>query len=579
MRGACMIRQHVFCWNEHSYDTAALTPAPSNALSKDRLEQAARLCYTQSALPVYFQYPLEGGVVVGRCGLTEQAGETCRLTHQLIAQDAQDAAALMRARPLDCDRFLSNLSALEGASAPLDPESLADGEALSAAFRTLDQTFGLRAEPLAALIAAARLIARGECRQALVLMDGEEALVTRAAQQLMELISRCLPLEEACALRWSSLPPGDRFAANCLCFAAKASYRLAPLERRVNLLLDLPQGVWHNLPRTLEEKELEAARTLLAHDLCWMERVFHQPGGAAAEPPADRLSVSLPPFEQGMSAWQYFSDWTEELLTRRSQLNNEAFAVFARGEWARLTDRLVEAADCLPTRQYLEEMQKIIHSLRRREYAAQLGMAAESLVDLVSLLLDSFSWEEISLSDPQDVQLLRTLSLYAHSLDEDSLAQVRTGRALTLFYGLLQREDQATLHALEAMEALCREDPAQFEQVQALLRAYVLAQCKKETLPLGRDDSFVIYSMLAYVRFVDGVPDLRRLSALEQLIRQNCGERAMRHYEARLDGQRRRMSRHSPRRTRKKAEAAVLFALLGLLALAGCAALLLSLLR
>ena len=50
------------------------------------------------------------------------------------------------------------------------------------------------------------------------------------------------------------------------------------------------------------------------------------------------------------------------------------------------------------------------------------------------------------------------------------------------------------------------------------------------------------------MRFVDGVPDLRRLNALEQLIRQNCGERAMRHYEARLDDQRRRMSSHSIRR-------------------------------
>lgn len=574
-----MIRQHVFCWNEQSFDTVALTPAPVDALSKDRLEQAARLCYTQSELPVYFQYPLEDGVVVGRCGLAERRGRPCRLTHQLIAQGAEDVAALMRARPLDCDRFLGSLPAQEGTLPALDASALSDGEALSMAFHAIDQTFGLRAELLAALIAAARLTARGECRQALVLMEGEEAQVTRTAQQLMELIARCLPLKEAAALRWSSLPPGDRFAANCLCFAAKAHYRLAPLERRVNVLIDLKQGEWENLPRPLEEQELEAARALLAHDLYWIERVFHRTEQPPVESPAERLSIALPPFEPGMSVQQYFSDWTEELLARRSLLNNEAFASFARGEWARLTDRLVEAAECMPERQYLEEMQRIIHSLRRREYAAQLGMAAESLVDLVALLLDSLSWEEISLSREEDVQLLRTLSLYAHSLDEESLAQVRTGRGLALFYGLLRHEDQATLHALEALETLCREDPAQFEQVQAMLRAYVLEQCRGDSLPLGRDDLFVICSMLAYVRFVDGVPDLRRLNALEQLIRQNCGERAMRHYEMRLDGQRRRMSSRSIRRARKNRGLIALYALLGLGALAGGTALLLRLLR
>ena len=61
-----MIRQHVFCWNGSRSGTVALSPGPQDAALKDRLEQAARLCDTQSALPVYFQYPLDGGMVVGR---------------------------------------------------------------------------------------------------------------------------------------------------------------------------------------------------------------------------------------------------------------------------------------------------------------------------------------------------------------------------------------------------------------------------------------------------------------------------------------------------------------------------------
>ena len=214
-----------------------------------------------------------------------------------------------------------------------------------------------------------------------------------------------------------------------------------------------------------------------------------------------------------------------------------------------------------------------------RAAGARLGMAAESLVDLVALLLDDLSWDEVNLADEQDVQTLQRLSLYAHSLDEESLSQIRTGRGLLVFYALLGHEDQATLRALEAMEALCREDPAQFDQVQAMLRGYVLSRCRADSLPLGRDDRFVVCSMLAYVRFVDGVPDLRRLNALEQLIRQNCGERAMRHYEARLDDQRRRMSSHSIRRAKKNRWLFALYALLGLGAVGGAVLLVLRFIR
>ena len=227
----------------------------------------------------------------------------------------------------------------------------------------------------------------------------------------------------------------------------------------------------------------------------------------------------------------------------------------------------------------MSDMQQIIQALRRREYAARLGMAAESLVDLVALLLDDLSWDEVNLADEQDVRTLQRLSLYAHSLDEESLSQIRTGRGLLVFYALLGHEDQATLRALEAMEALCREDSAQFDQVQAMLRGYVLSRCRADSLPLGRDDRFVVCSMLAYVRFVDGVPDLRRLNALEQLIRQNCGERAMRHYEARLDDQRRRMSSHSIRCAKKNRWLFALYALLGLGAVGGAVLLVLRFIR
>ena len=569
-----MIRQHVYYWNDERSGTAALTPGPEGAATQDRLEQAARLCHAKGALPVYFQYPLEDGMAVGRCGVTVEDGEEYRLVHQLIAETHADVETLMHVRPLDCDRYLSSLTGVGETLPALDGASLFDGEALSVAFHALDRVFGLRAEPLGALIAAARQLARGECRQALVLMPGEEAEVTRLAQQIMELISRCLPLEESTALRWSSLPPGDRFAASCLCFAAKGTYRLAPLERRVNALIDLESGECENLPRPANEQEIEAARALLAHDLYWIDRVFHAPARAVPEPPTNRLPIELPPFEEGMSVRQYFSDWTEALLARRALLNNEAFGEFAQGEWARLTDRLVAAAECTPPRRYIAEMLQIVQSLRRREYAARLGMAAESLVDLVALLLDDVTWEQVDLNDPKDVETLRQLSLYAHSLDAESLSQIRTGRGLVMFYSLLRHEDQATLRALETMETLCREDSAQFEQIQGMLRAFVLSRCRAESLPLGRDDLFVVYSMLAYVRFVDGVPDLRRLNALEQLIRQNCGERAMRHYEARLDDQRRRMSTRSIRRVKRNHWLWALYAVLTLGALTGAALLL-----
>ena len=70
-----MIRQHVYCWNDERFGTAAISPGPEGSISQDRLEQAVRLCAASNALPVYFQYPLDGGVVVGRCGVAEENGE------------------------------------------------------------------------------------------------------------------------------------------------------------------------------------------------------------------------------------------------------------------------------------------------------------------------------------------------------------------------------------------------------------------------------------------------------------------------------------------------------------------------
>ena len=536
-----MIRQHIMQWREGACRTLALGGAQVEAQWLSRLEQQTqRFCADDFSEPLYYQFAMDGCLVIGRRMPGLQGGYSIR---QLIAPP-EEVAEFRRMRPLPPERLEPVLLEQEGEGTPLPGLSVAafsDEEAVLGSFEALDSVFGQNAELLAGFISALRAYLVGRFRYVSVVLPMPRRETSLAAQRIMELMMRVMDVHDGARLTWCSLET-SMLSPFPVTFVSADDVETPLMPRRMGVLVDVRTKECVNLGPKPDALEQEAARALIAHDLNWVDRVF----GERVQLPltVDQLRIQLPPFEEGMSLKQYFDDWTSALLERRGSLDADAFGIFARDEWKRLMDPLVLAAGVMESKEYIYDMYQIIQALRKREFAALLCMPAQSLIDMVALLLDSVRWDEMSLDDPSDRKLLQRMAVFARSLDEESRTQVHTGRAFCMLSELFEHSSYATLHAMNTMEELAEEEPLQFEALQNMMRSFVLAQCREKNLYWRQDETFIVMAMLAYVRFSGGVPDLRRLSALEGVIRSNCGDKAVAHFRRRLDYERKQMSTH-----------------------------------
>lgn len=527
-----MVRQHLYRVRKDGGRTVAVSEGMKDSAWLPLLEQQLALrASAEPVCPTYEQYPLGFGLVLS-CRTPDPFGwEGGCLCHQMIFDDPADVEVLPGIRPL-CEAAFASRYREKGSEveflADVPVTALTQGDETGQCFHALDLLFGRDEELLARFIAAVMLCARDR-RQGVRVIAAEPAeKLSPAARRVMELLLSRLPSADASRLSFCTLTPADEPI-----FTGSVSF--TPDDGRIfhlsspDILFNLtsrqsliPAGVALPDPG----QYLPLARTLLAHDT----------EAGAADRTAPSLRMDTPPFEKGMSLRQYFAHWRTALETRRSLLTEEAFTVFAAGEWPVLLNHVVAASELMENVDFLEDLTDILAVIRREKLDSALALNDETLSDLITLLLDSIRWRQINLADGRTARLMRAVTSYAQILTEE---QCEAGCLLAcrIVHRLLA-SPIAIRDSLQEMAQLEELSSAQFEALQDCLRQYVQHRL---TVDAGvADEALAAAAMLAFARFTDGVPDLRLADKLTERIETQFGVKAARRFQDMMD----RLRRH-----------------------------------
>ena len=544
-----MIKQHIYRRDRTGYRTVAASAGLRDSAWLSLLEQQTVLrCQSNAPAPVYYQYPLGYGLVLSRCAVDPNGSHGSYLVHQLVADEPGDIEALTALRPLSPANFRAAYVGREGEVEPLPtlkPESLADPAQLSAGFRLIDAWFD--EARLARLIAGLFQAARDKRCAIHIVIDQEPAQVSEQGRLLMDMLMRALPVQEVQRISYCTFMAPSETAMPYSVFISRPEEDeegvvSAATARCARFDMKTGRDVWPDTAPETDERSLQLARALLAHDVNWLDRV--RLGGAQARLGASAVKLDIPAFERGMSLTQYVEDWLEALEERRDALNGEAFQVFARDEWPRLTERVIRAADLMDSADFVSQLHAGIVALCRGKRGEQLGMSRQNLCDLIVILLDGIRWDDVDLYDPDTVRMMRSATGYVNLLG-DTPCDRGCLLACRVVHALLDAPSTHLSEALDDMVQLSEEYPALFAQVQACARRYVASRCRAAREGFEEfglvDDMFMAAAMLGYVRFEGGIPDFRQLEKVQEKVGQIAGDRTGQRFEARLERIRRRM--------------------------------------
>ena len=543
-----MIQQHVYRRDKAGYRTVAASAGLTGSAWLSLLEQQTALrCQSNPPAPVYCQYPLGAGLVFSRCAVDPNGAHGACLVHSLVADEPDDVEMLAALRPMSASCYLEACAGRDGGIEPLptlEPDSLADEALLSAGLRLIDGWFdeALLSRLLMALTAAAQ-----DRRMTVhIMIDGDDAAVSEQGRLLLETLLRALPEEDVRRISYCTLiAPGDTSLPYSACVSRPGDpqKREEARDRRV-IRFDLSRDAceWPGGVPEPDERAVELARALLAHDLNWVDRV--RLGGGVKLTAAEPVRLDVPDFEPDMNLTQYIEDWAEAMEARRGALNDEAFRVFAGDEWPHLTERVIRAADLMPCGAFLKQLHDGIVSLCKNHRGEGLGMSRQNLTDLVMVLLDGIRWDDIDLNDPDTARLVRSATGYSELLgdvegDGGCLLACRVAHAM------LDAPMTHAAGALDDMAQLSEEYPAAFAQIQACARRYVTGRCRLARDEFGVsglvDEPLVVAAVVGYARFSGGIPDFRQLDKVRETVEQIGGTRPAQRFEALLDRMRRRM--------------------------------------
>ena len=545
-----MIKQHIYRRDKAGYRTVAASAALTDSAWLSLLEQQTVLrCQSNSPAPVYYQYPLGYGLVLSRCAVDPNGRHGSYLVHQLVIDEPADIEALCALRPFSAsnfrDAYVGRDSEVEKLPT-LKPESLADPGQLSAGFRLIDGWFG--EARLARLIAALQRAASDKRCAVHIVIDQDSAAVSEQGRLLMDMLMRALPVETVQRVSYCTLmAPGETAMPYSAFISRPEGDSSGAAENCARFDMSQGRNQWPENAPEPDERCLETARALLAHDVQWMDRV--RLGGAQARlTGAAALKLEIPPFERGMSLKQYVEDWLEALEAGRGALNGEAFRDFARAEWPRLTERVIRAGDVMSGDDFARQLHESIVALCKGKRGEQLGMSRADLCDLIVILLDSIRWDDVDLDDPGTVRMLKSATGYAAYLGDTPCDQGCL-LACRVMHGLLDAPASHLADEMEDMVRLSEEYPARFRQVQACARRYVASRCRAYRDGFAEfglvDDLFTAAAILGYVRFEGGIPDFRQLDKVQEKVGAIAGEKASRRFEEQLD--RTRHHTHTPR--------------------------------
>jgi len=524
-----MIKQQLYRVDASGGRTIAVSDELSGSAWLNLLEQQLSLIdFSALSAPVYYQYPLGRGLVMSRCSVNPYTPERSFIAHQLVLDDTADLDELLAARPMKGALLPAGIFGYTDRPDPLpalSPAALCGSEEAARCRETLNRLFGSDENLLSQFLCAVFLCARDKRHFVRVLMDGDPAAVSESARQIMELTLRALPREDVLRLSFTTLCAAVPSAMQyTVCFAQKSGTRASadPYEIRVDLTegtIALPDGF--SLPRP--DQYAAQARALLTGD-----------ADTAARPGREGVSaagLNLPPFEEGMSLAEYFSQWRTAMDAARAELTGEAFRSFAAAQWPDLLGLIITASDRMDNIRFLSELNSIFSLIRREKLEIPLAMSDNTLTDLLIILLDSISWRQIDLSRPQVNRLIRTISAYSQVLSEDQCPPECLCACRVICCVLTS---PASIHeALNDLEKLEHASQAQFNAVQGCLQRYVEKRLAASIDVI--DESLAAAAMLGLARFSDGIPDLRLADKLAERIAEKNGARDARRFEQLLD--------------------------------------------
>ena len=536
-----MIKQQLYRVDAAGGRTIAVSDELVGSAWLNLLEQQLSLIdFTALSAPVYYQYPLGRGVVMSRCCVNPYTPEKSFIAHQLILEDSADIDELLAARPMKGDLLPAGIFGYTDSPDPLPglcAGDLCSPDEAARCRETLLSHFGGNEALLCQFFAAVSLCARDKRHSVRVLLNGAPETVTEDARRIMEITLGVMPREDVMRLSFCSLAQQAVSAMQyTVCFAPQAARPVFsdPFEILVcpsEGILELPSDV--SLPDS--ERFSRPARALLT------------PGEAGSAHPvrASRSAVrlNLPLFQKGMSIRQYFADWRAELEKQKSALSEEAFRALASAQWPALITAVISASDLMDNAAFLDELNSIIAQIRREKLETALAMSDSTLTDLLIILLDSISWRQIDLANPQTAKMIRTICAYSQVMTEDQCPP-ECLCACRAIYSVLA--SPASIHdALADLNRLSETACAQFEALQACLQQYVEKRLSSAVDVI--DESLTAAAMLGFVRFSGGIPDLRLTVKLTERIESMLGAKAARRFDQLLDKLRAHLhSTHGP---------------------------------
>lgn len=523
-----MINQQLYRVDAAGGRTIAVSDALIGSAWLNLLEQQLSLIdFSALSAPVYYQYPLGRGVVMSRCCVNPYTPEKSFIAHQLVLEESADIDRLLAARPMKGDLLPAGIFGYTDSPDPLPAltaDALCDPEETARCRETLASHFGGHEALLCQFFSAVCLCARDKRHSVRVLLDGAPEQVTEAARQIMEITLGVIPREDVMRLSFCSLAvPVSSAMQYTVCFAPQTARPAFadPFEIIINPAagtIELPSGV--GLPDS--DRFIRPARALLTAD-----GVSARPARAARS----AAHLNLPSFGEGMSIRQYFADWRAEIEKQKEGLSEEAFRALAAAQWPALITAVIAASDLMDNASFLEELNSVISQIRREKLEISLSMSDSALTDLLIILLDSIGWRQVDLTDPNTAKLIRTVCAYSQVLTDDQCPP-ECLCACRAVYSVLA--SPASIHdALADLSTLADVSRPQFEAVQACLQQYVEKRLASDADAI--DESLTAAAMLGFVRFTDGIPDLRLTDKLTERIESTLGIKASRRFEQTLD--------------------------------------------
>ncbi len=535
-----MVKQHLFRVQSGEGHTIAISGSTQaqNPSMQRLMHQLSLVGLRDLSVPAFYQHTLGEGIAVSRC-IPDPFGEkNSFLFHQLIFDNETDLRALRHLRPLSAQAFFSISADGSLTGDALNAASENHAAELRRCLHTLRFYFDKKEHVLAAFIGSIMFCARNSRHSVRVLLSDSPEQVAQIGHDLMELMLRILRIDDAARVSYTALlsaPDDDQYYT--VCFMPRTSRR--PLFPRGDIILDLSTGnltLPHGVFLPAAEQNAKLALALLAQDISRVDAICGNTDSEPVYPHSHPLC--LPPFRRGMSLLSYFSDWQYVLMPRRSHMGEDAFRRFMLGEWKKFIDVVINAADCMDQTEFLTELHALI--LHTRPTCMPEGMSpdAESLTDLKILLLDSVNWDEIDLSHPPTVNLLRRVCVCSMELSGEEHDTADYVLSCRILYHMLHSPIEMG-EALSDLAQLKKYHPRRFRQVQSCL-----IRCVEKRLHADFDiidEKFVAAAILGTMHFNEGLPDMRTLNDLSIRIAQEQNAAAARRFDHIADRMRSQM--------------------------------------